>query len=108
MDKNKLLTALIFLLCLTFPLIAQDVDVSEEQSDEPEQVLKLEELIIELDPLKVFTIPRMEAELPPVDFVGIFSGGHMKPHYSVFFLDESDMKPAIVSDFSKMLAKERN
>ena len=108
MDKNKLLIALVYLLCLTFPLIAQDVDVGEEESDEPEQVLKLEELIIELDPLKVFTIPRMEAELPPVDFVGVFRSSHMKPHYSVFSLEESDMKPVIVADFSKMLAKERN
>lgn len=108
MDKHKLLTALVFLLCLAFPLIAQDVEVGQEESAEPEQVLKLEELIIELDPLKVFTIPRMEAELPPVDFVGVFRSGHMRPYYSVFLLDESDMKPVIVADFSKMLAKERN
>ena len=107
MKTNNLFLALIILGFLTLPVIAQDAESSSDDA-EPEQVLKLEELIIELDPLKVFTIPRMEAEIPPVDFVGVFRTGHMPPHYSHFILEESDMQPIVVSDFSKMLAKDRN
>jgi hypothetical protein len=86
-------------------IMAQEVDLGEKE--EPEQVIKLEELIIELEPIKVFTIPRMEADLPPIDFLGRFRTGFLKPEQSIFKLREEDLKPVKVKDVQKMLAKER-
>ena len=105
MDK-KFIYCLICLLAIAAPLFAQDVEVGEEEAP-PEQVIKLEELIIELEPLKVFTIPRMEAELPPIDFVGIFRTERIKPDYRIFILKPSHLDPAKIEDFSVLLAKER-
>lgn len=103
---KKFIYCLLFLPVIAAPLFAQNVELGEEEAP-PEQVIKLEELIIQLDPLKVFTIPRMEADLPPIDFVGIFRTERIRPDYKIFILKPSDLDPAKIEDFSVLLAKER-
>jgi len=102
----KLVLVLALAAAITLPVTAQEVEVGQEEA-EPEQVIKVEELIIELEPLKVFTIPHMEGELPPVDFVGIFRQDHLNPDYRLFILDETDLAVIPVKDFSQLLAKKR-
>ena len=103
----KIFIVFAVLAALTLPVIAQDVEVGQEEA-EPEQVIKVEELIIELEPLKVFTIPHMDGDLPPVDFTGIFRREHLIPDFKLFLLDEADLAVVPVKDFSNLLAKKRN
>lgn len=91
---------------------AQVVEVETEVAEpdtmeEPEQVVKLEELIIEIEPLKVFIVPRMEAELPPIDFAGIFRSEFLQPSPEFFILKPEDMEPIKTSKDRKIFAKNR-
>jgi hypothetical protein len=107
----KTLSIFIIVIALSsyvLPLFAQEVDTTAVEGEETQQVIKLEEIVIELEPIKVFTIPRMDAELPPIDFVGVFRYGHLNPDCQFFKLLDDDMRANKVSDFPKMLAKERN
>ncbi|NQS99424.1 MAG: hypothetical protein HQ591_13325 [candidate division Zixibacteria bacterium] len=89
---------------------AQDVksDSSKGEAEgKPQEVLKIEEVTIMIPAMQVFTIPRMEAELPPVDFIGIFKSGILQPDPAIFCLREEDLKPVIIDDYEKILAKKR-
>lgn len=112
---KKLSTYLLVVGLLVFGIsvgltFAQDVDSESPQAEpekQPQEVLKIEEVIIEIPAMKVFTIPRMEAELPPVDFVGIYKSGILPPDPAIFYLLEEDLMPIKIDDYEKILAKER-
>ena len=95
--------------------LAQIIDVGEEIVEEPEEpaeegpeeVMKLEELIIEVEALKVFSIPRMDAELPPIDFTGLFKNEYIEPSLSFFKPKNVDIKHYKVAIRKKILDKER-
>ena len=94
---------------------AQVIDVGEEIQEEPEtppqespeEVMKLEELIIEVEALKVFVIPRMEAELPPIDFTGLFKTEYLVPSLAFFEPKATDIKAYKQPLRKKILDKER-
>jgi hypothetical protein len=97
---------ILFGVNLQFAFAQTGGEVAGEEP-EPEQVIKLEELIIQLEPLKVFTILRSEADLPPIDFIGTFKEEFLSPGRKIFRLEKADFEPIIPSDLEKMLAKER-
>ncbi len=94
---------------------SQVIDVGEEIEEEPEappeespeEVMRLEELVIEVEALKVFVIPRMEAELPPIDFTGLFKTEYLEPSLTFFEPKESDVKAYKLPLRKKILDKER-
>ncbi len=93
-------------LLFALSIYAQEMDAGEEPS-EPEQVIKLEEIKIELEPIKVFTIPRMEGDLPPVDFIGVFREWIRVPDCNVLALNPQDLEALKIEDYSSLLAKKR-
>ena len=110
---NRILILFIFILSFLIASFAwgqdaeQDSVQAEADEEAPQEVLELEEFIIELAPFKVFTIPRMEAVLPPVNFSNAFKADKFSPSPVVFHLRKDDLEPLKIDDFEKILAKVR-
>ncbi|MBL7191806.1 hypothetical protein ISS30_08920 [bacterium] len=99
-------TCLLMILFITLQAEAQEIDRMETSEEEPEQVIRLEEIVIELEPFKIFTFPRAEYDLPPIDFVGVYLQEFNRPSAWLFMLRKDDTTPGIL-DFSGIFAKER-
>ena len=108
--------SMLFIGFLSIDTEAQILDVSEEPVEEesaapaqegPEEVMKLEELIIEVQALKVFSIPRMDAELPPIDFTGLFNNEYLAPSLRFFDIEKENIMPSRVISQKKIFDKER-
>lgn len=87
---------------------SQAIDLEDEtRAEEPQEVIKLGPIMIELEPIKIFIIPRMGAELPYIDFTSIYLRDFNQPASDIFKLREEDIEPKAL-DFSDIFAKKRD